>query len=130
MPSLSLRIKLDPAGRIGSGKIDLLEQIAASGSISAAARQMGMSYKRAWDLVEEMKRMFGRPVVDAQSGGKHGGGARLTDMGEVLVSRYRAIEQAAMLAVQEHIDALQAEMAQPEEDALSAKGELGEFRRA
>ena len=119
MPSLSLRIKLDPAGRIGSGKIDLLEQIAASGSISAAARQMGMSYKRAWDLVEEMKRMFGRPVVDAQSGGKHGGGARLTDMGEVLVSRYRAIEQAAMLAAHEHIDALQAEMAQPEEAALS-----------
>ena len=118
MPSLSLRIKLDPAGRIGSGKIDLLEQIAASGSISAAARQMGMSYKRAWDLVEEMKRMFGRPVVDAQTGGKHGGGAQLTDMGEMLVSRYRAVEEAATLAAQEHMDALQAEMAQPQETAL------------
>ena len=56
MPSLSLRINLDPDGRIGPGKIELLEQIAAFGSISAAARRMEMSYKRAWDLVEEMNR--------------------------------------------------------------------------
>ena len=54
MPSLSLRINLDPDGRIGPGKIDLLEQIAAFGSISAAARGMDMSYKHAWDLVEEL----------------------------------------------------------------------------
>lgn len=114
MPILSLRIKLDPDGRIGSGKIELLERIDESGSISAGARQMGMSYKRAWDLVEEMKRMFGRPVVDAQIGGKQGGGAQLTPMGKMLVSRYRAVEQAASLAAREHIEALQAEMAQPD----------------
>ena len=56
MPSLSLRINLDPDGRIGPGKIELLEQIAAFGSISAGAAQMDMSYKHAWDLVEEMNR--------------------------------------------------------------------------
>ena len=78
MPSLSLRINLDPDGRIGPGKIELLEQIAAFGSISAAARGMEMSYKRAWDLVEEMNTIFGKPVVAAQTGGKHGGGAQLT----------------------------------------------------
>ena len=61
MPSLSLRINLDPDGRIGPGKIELLEQIAAFGSISAAARGMEMSYKHAWDLVEEMNQIFGKP---------------------------------------------------------------------
>ena len=95
MPSLSLRINLDPDGRIGPGKIELLEQIAAFGSISAAARNMDMSYKRAWDLVEEMNRLFGKPVVSAQTGGRHGGGAQLTQVGLAIVSRFRAIERAA-----------------------------------
>src|SRR4030095_16700280 len=95
MPSLSLRINLDPEGRIGPGKIELLEQIAAFGSISAAARRMGMSYKRAWGLVEGMKRIFGKPVVAAQTGGRKGGGAQLTAVGLAIVSRLRAIERAA-----------------------------------
>ena len=72
MPSLSLRINLDPAGRIGPGKIELLEQIDSSGSISAAARTMDMSYKRAWDLVEDLNVLFGRPLVAAQTGGRLG----------------------------------------------------------
>ena len=95
MPSLSLRINLDPAGRIGPGKIALLEAIAAFGSISAAARNMKMSYKRAWDLVEEMNLLFGKPVVATQAGGKRGGGAQLTPAGLAVVSRFRAIERAA-----------------------------------
>ena len=78
MPSLSLRINLDPEGRIGPGKIELLEQVASFGSISAAARSMEMSYKHAWDLIEEMNQLFGKPLVAAQTGGKHGGGATLT----------------------------------------------------
>ena len=110
MPSLSLRINLDPEGRIGPGKIELLEQIAASGSISAGARQMNMSYKRAWDLVEEMNRMFGKPVLDTQKGGQGGGGAQLTPTGQALVGRFRAIEQAATEAAAPHIAALQAEI--------------------
>lgn len=111
MPSLSLRINLDPEGRIGPGKIELLEQIAAFGSISAGARQMRMSYKHAWDLVEEMNRIFGKPVVAAQTGGRKGGGAELTPVGLAVVSRFRAIERAAGAAAEHHMRALQAEIA-------------------
>lgn len=111
MPSLTLRINLDPAGRIGPGKIELLEQIAAFGSISAAARNMEMSYKRAWDLVEEMNTLFGKPVVSAQTGGRRGGGAQLTQVGLAIVSRFRAIERAAQTVAEKHIEALQAEIA-------------------
>lgn len=113
MPSLSLRIDLDPEGRIGPGKIDLLERIAACGSISAAARAMGMSYKRAWDLVEEMNRLFGKPLVAARAGGKRGGGAVLTPFGLSLVVRFREIEQAAFAAARPQLEAIQAELDKP-----------------
>ena len=93
MAKLSLRVDLEPGGRIGPGKIALLETIAAFGSISAGARAMRMSYKRAWDLVEEMNALFGRPVVAAKSG-----------------ARYRAIETAALAAARPQIEALQAEL--------------------
>lgn len=111
MPPLSLRINLDPKGRIGPGKIELLEQIASFGSISAGARQMNMSYKHAWDLVEEMNQLFGKPVVAAQTGGRRGGGAQLTPVGLAVVSRFRAIERAANAASAQHIAALRAEIA-------------------
>jgi molybdate transport system regulatory protein len=110
MPSLSLRINLDPEGRLGPGKIDLLEQIAAFGSISAAARGMDMSYKRAWDLVEEMNQLFARPLVAAKTGGRRGGGAELTAAGLSVVTRFRAIERAAMAAAEPHLAALQQEI--------------------
>lgn len=110
MPSLTLRINLDPDGRIGPGKIELLEHIASFGSISAAARTMQMSYKHAWDLVEDMNRVFGKPLVSAQTGGKRGGGAQLTPVGLAVVSRYRAIERAATAAAETHMMALQAEI--------------------
>jgi molybdate transport system regulatory protein len=110
MPSLSLRINLDPEGRIGPGKIDLLEQIASFGSISAAARAMEMSYKRAWDLVEELNSLFGKPLVSAQTGGRKGGGAQLTPFGLAVVTRFRAIERAAHAAAEPHLAALQAEL--------------------
>ena len=110
MPSLSLRINLDPDGRIGPGKIELLEHIASFGSISAAARTMQMSYKHAWDLVEDMNRVFGKPLVSAHTGGKRGGGAQLTPVGLAVVSRYRAIERAATAAADVHMQALQAEI--------------------
>jgi molybdate transport system regulatory protein len=111
MPSLSLRVDLKPRGRIGPGKIQLLEQIAAFGSISEAARRMNMSYKHAWDLIEEMNKIFGKPVVSAQVGGKRGGGAQLTAVGLSVVSRFRAIERAATSAAQHQLNALQAEIA-------------------
>jgi len=113
MPSLSLRIDVAPETRIGPGKIELLEKIAAFGSISAAGREMGMSYRRAWDLVEDLNRVFGKPMVERQVGGKSGGGAHLTALGLALVSQYRAIEQAAAEAARPHLAALQAEVEKP-----------------
>ena len=108
MPSLSLRIDFDPEGRLGPGKVTLLEKIVESGSISAAARAMNMSYKHAWDLIEEMNVLFGKPLVSTQTGGKDGGGARLTAMGQAVVTRFRAIEDAAAKAARAQMEALQA----------------------
>ena len=71
LPSLSVRIDLDESDRIGPGKILLLENIDACGSISAAGRAMDMSYKRAWDLVDEINRICRQPAVERQTGGKH-----------------------------------------------------------
>jgi len=110
MPSLSLRVNLDPEGRIGPGKIELLEHIAAAGSISAGAREMGMSYKHAWDLIDELNKIFGKPVVTGQQGGRRGGGAQLTNTGLVLVTRFRAIERAAATVAASQLAALQAEI--------------------
>ena len=117
MPSLSLRIYLDPEGRIGPGKIELLEKIAALGSISAAGRAMGMSYRRAWELVEETNRIFGKPVATRQIGGKDGGGSTLTPLGLTLVARFRAIEAAVATSACDHIAALQQEVDRPETGA-------------
>ncbi len=110
MPSLQIRIGLDPSGRIGPGKIKLLENIAALGSISAAGRAMGMSYRRAWNLVEEIQGIFGKEVAIRQSGGKHGGGATLTPFGDSIVARFRAIEKAALEAARPDLEALQSEV--------------------
>jgi len=114
MPSLSLRIDLDPTGRIGPGKIALLEAIDTAGSISAGARAMGMSYKRAWDLVEEMNRLFGRPVAGTRTGGSKGGGAELTPLGRSLVQRFRSMEKASMEAAAPYLEALQRDMVSSE----------------
>lgn len=102
---LSLRIDL-PTGRIGPGKIDLLEAIDREGSISAAGRAIGMSYKRAWDLVDALNRQIGTPVIAARPGGYRGGGAVLTDAGRTLVADYRAIERAAERAAAPRLAAL------------------------
>ena len=102
---LSLRIDL-PSGRIGPGKIRLLEEIDREGSISAAGRSLGMSYRRAWDLVDALNTLVGSAVVDASTGGYRGGGATLTDAGRSLVADYRAIERAAQRAAQPRLTAL------------------------
>jgi molybdate transport system regulatory protein len=110
MPVLSLRIDFGPKKRIGPGKIRLLEHIGTSGSISAAARAMDMSYKHAWDLIEEMNRLFGRPLVHTQTGGREGGGARLTAVGRTVVARFRTIERTAAKAAHSELEALEAEI--------------------
>lgn len=91
MARLRLSIVLDSGARIGPGKISLLESIRDTGSISAAARDMGMSYKRAWLLLDSMNRAFKQPVVTAAPGGAGGGGAVLTPFGADLLERYRRL---------------------------------------
>jgi molybdate transport system regulatory protein len=110
LPALSVRIDLDTEGRIGPGKIALLENIHTCGSISAAGRAMDMSYKRAWDLVDELNRICGQPAVERQTGGKNGGGAVLTPFGLSLVARYRKIERAATGAVRKELMALRTDI--------------------
>lgn len=112
-PAISIRVDLAPAGRLGPGKIDLLEAIEETGSISGAGRAMTMSYRRAWLLVDNLNRMFRQPLVEASPGGAKGGGARLTAMGREVVAHYRAIESKALKAASLHIDALQDAVAEP-----------------
>ena len=88
---LSIRIDFGSGNRVGPGKIQLLEQIAALGSVSAGGRALDMSYRRAEELIDELNTMFGQPVVLSKSGGKNGGRASLTPFGLSLISRYRAI---------------------------------------
>src|SRR4029453_11946235 len=113
LPSLSVRIDLTNDGRIGPGKIQLLENIEACGSISAAGRAMDMSYKRAWDLVDEINRMCRQAAVERRTGGKNGGGATLTPFGASLVARYRKIERNATSAARKELDALRSEIGRP-----------------
>ena len=89
---LSLRVDFGPEARLGPGKIALIEAVIATGSISAAGRAMGMSYRRAWLLLDAVNRMFDSPVVAASAGGAQGGGAAVTAFGLSLVSAYRGLE--------------------------------------
>lgn len=91
-PKLRLKLTFDSGLTMGPGKADLLQGIAAAGSISAAGRRMRMSYKRAWMLVEEMNAAFEAPLVESSRGGVSGGGARLTEAGEVVLAHYRKLE--------------------------------------
>jgi molybdate transport system regulatory protein len=113
MARLTLRIDFDHDRAIGPGKIKLLEMIDQHGSISAAGRQLGMSYRRAWVLVDNLNRCFRAPVVASQTGGQHGGGASLTEFGHAVVDHYRAVESAAQRAGAAHIDALAGALAEP-----------------
>lgn len=92
---VSLRLDLPSGGRVGPGKIALLEAIGEAGSISGAARVLGMSYPRAWNLVEALDAAIGVPVVTRAPGGVRGGGAELTAAGKAVIARYRALEAAA-----------------------------------
>lgn len=98
-----LRIMLGAGHKLGPGKIDLLEAIAATGSITAAGRRMGMSYRRAWVLIDEANRMFTRPLVTTTAGGAGGGGAHLTELGHDLVAAFRRIEARTRAAIDDEL---------------------------
>lgn len=107
MAKLWLRVQLEEKGAIGPGKIELLEAIERAGSISGAGRDLGMSYRRAWLLVDELNRMFREKVVIATMGGTRGGGASLSDFGRELIEQFRAIETEANRAVAARLAFLQ-----------------------
>jgi molybdate transport system regulatory protein len=107
---IGLHIRLFAGDKIvlGWGRADLLGHIAATGSIAAAGRQMDMSYKRAWELVEAMNHIFSAPLVEAAKGGAGGGGAKLTTLGAEILAAYRALEAAAANAGAEPLAAISA----------------------
>ena len=101
-----LRIVLEPEIALGPGKADLLEEIEQTGSIAAAGRAMGMSYKRAWSLVQALNDGGGAPLVETSRGGTGQGGAVLTGLGREVVSRYRHMQQATREAIDDDLAAL------------------------
>jgi len=98
-PGLTLRILADRQPAMGPGKARLVAAIDATGSISAAARAMGMSYRRAWQLVDALNESFSQPVVLTATGGRRGGGASVTPFGRQLIRRYRVMEDKASAAI-------------------------------
>ncbi len=100
LPRAAIKIDFGTEVRLGSGKVRLLELIAETGSISAAARQMEMSYRRAWLLIDEVNGIFGNPVVETVTGGTGGGGAKITPLGEAVIAAFRDIENNATELVQ------------------------------
>jgi molybdate transport system regulatory protein len=106
--SLKLRVLREDEIAMGPGKADLLEAIRQTGSISAAARSLQMSYRRAWLLVDVMNRSFREPLVRGAAGGHQGGGAAVTEMGLQVLAQFRAMELAAMEVARSHLDVLAA----------------------
>ena len=102
----TLRLDFDQSRRLGPGKIALLEAIARTGSISAAGREFGMAYRRAWLLTDEVNHMFATPLVIARGGGRNGGGATLTELGRKVVRLYRSAEAKVRTSASREIRAI------------------------
>ena len=107
---LTIRIDLAAGRQIGPGKIRLLESIRDTGSISRGGRALGMSYRRAWLLVDDLNQRFGTPLVETQRGGGGGGGAALTETGRDVVKLYRRMEKACLKANGKVVDEMAALM--------------------
>ena len=110
------RIRVFAGDRIalGPGKVDLLEEIDRSGSISKAARELGLSYRRAWTLVDTMNKSFKSSLVEGSAGGKKGGGAQLTPLGKKMIKTYRAMESKAETAMQSDWKVIQHSLKPPD----------------
>lgn len=124
-PRLNLRLHFTQGLTFGRGKADLLQAIDDEGSISAAGRRMGMSYRRAWNLVEEMNLAFVEPLIDSARGGSGGGGAALTDKGRQILAHYRALEDLLRTAGAPLLDDMRLSLADstPVLNTENAKGE-------
>jgi molybdate transport system regulatory protein len=116
-----IRIYLGDGHSVGPGKVQLLEAVRERGSISAAARSMGMAYRHGWELIDDMNRCFRSPVVTGVSGGRAGGGATLTPFGEEVVRRFRSMEQLGRAAMAEDLEALEREVVEAEGSAAGKR---------
>lgn len=121
VPRPMLRIDLPGGARIGPGKIALLEAVGETGSITSAGKALGMSYRRAWLLLDALNHTFDSPVVATTAGGVHGGGAQVTDFGRSLIVAYRDLEAACAALTEERLAAFAVRLAPepPVTDTLS-----------
>lgn len=101
---IKIRISFGPNTAMGPGKAQLLEAIKTHGSISKAAADMGMSYRRAWELVNVMNECFKSPLVSTSHGGTHGGGSEVTELGECILRSYRTLEKKAAKSASKELD--------------------------
>lgn len=106
MATLRIRVDFDGGASIGPGKIELLEAVSETGSIRAAAKRTGMSFRRAWLLLQDTEGLFGEALIQTTRGGPSGGGTVLTTLGAFIVETYRDLEDSAQSAAQQKIDAL------------------------
>ncbi|MCX7384846.1 MAG: LysR family transcriptional regulator [Alphaproteobacteria bacterium] len=107
---LTLRLEIGDAVRLGPGKVRLLELIEANGSITAAAREMGMSYRHAWLLVDSLNGAFREPLVETRAGGKADRRAAVTSLGRDVLARFRAMQALAQAALAEDLAVLEAQL--------------------
>jgi molybdate transport system regulatory protein len=120
---LTLRVDFGSRRSVGPGKIRLLEEIGRTGSISQAGRNLRMSYRRAWLLIDDMNKCFRHAVVSTKSGGPQGGGAALTEFGAGLVQDYRTIETAASHAAESRLRDMETALRAPK------RASAGQIRR-
>lgn len=124
---LKLRIRLCSFAYLGPGKADLLEAVDRRGSITAAAKDQGMSYRRAWLLLDEMNRAFTEPVVEASFGGAKGGGAKLTPTGRAVIDIYRRVQTKTAAAIAREVAEIEALLADepkpPKEHVTRGRGD-------
>jgi molybdate transport system regulatory protein len=107
MARIRLHTHLDPSHSLGPGKARLLELVGELGSISAAARTMDMAYRHAWELIDDLNQCFGGPLVETRRGGRSGGGAVLTPLGEQVLGRFQEIERATRAVTARPLTALE-----------------------
>lgn len=114
MAKLSIRIDFQNGEQLGPGKVRLLELVAETGSIRKAATAMKMSYRKAWLLLQALEKAFRAPLVVTATGGRAGGGARLTPLGARVAARYRSVETSAAKAASANLSDLEKLSARPE----------------
>jgi molybdate transport system regulatory protein len=129
MTRLTLRIDFGDSRQLGPGKIRLLELVDTHGSITASAKMMDMSYRRAWLLIDDLNGMFETPLVETRPGGRGGGNARLTVLGRAIVQLYRAIEKDSFQASSTRIDELERRIRPGKKKSLSPAATANERRK-